>query len=180
MTVADGPARPRATTDPPAAGGSVHQTEPGDPAPEGLARIDQVASRTGLTKRTLRYYEEIGLLEPPARTEGGYRLYTEDDIERLERIKRLKHLMGLSLMEIRELVRVEEEREQVRAAWERETDPRAHLAQLDEAEALVHQQLRLVEEKLAGLKEMRDALRGRLARYGRLRSEIRDQLAQEV
>lgn len=151
-----------------------------DPAtPDGLARIDQVAKRTGLTKRTLRYYEELGLLEPPTRTEGGYRLYTAADIERLERVKRLKHLMGFSLAEIRELVRAEEEREQVRAAWQRETNPHAHLGQLDEAEALVRQQLRLVDEKLAGLEEMRGTLRERIARYERLRGEIHEQLARE-
>lgn len=146
-------------------------------SPEDLARIDQVAKRTGLTKRTLRYYEELGLLEPPTRTEGGYRLYTAADIERLERVKRLKHLMGFSLAEIRQLVRAEEEREQVRAAWQRETDPYAHLGQLDDVEGLVRQQLRLVEEKLAGLEEMRETLRERIARYERLRREIREGLA---
>lgn len=140
---------------------------------EGLARIDQVAQRTGLTKRTLRYYEEIGLLDPPTRTEGGYRLYTAADVQRLERIKRLRDLLGFSLAEIREMVRAEEEREQVRTAWKRETDPRARLARLDEAEALVRRQLRLVEEKLSGLQELRDSLRGRLARYDELREQIR-------
>jgi DNA-binding transcriptional MerR regulator len=137
---------------------------------EGLARIDQVAQRTGLTKRTLRYYEEIGLLDPPTRTEGGYRLYTAADVQRLERIKRL---LGFSLAEIREMVQTEEEREQVRTAWKRETTPQAHLAQLDEAEALVRRQLRVVEEKLSGLQEMRDSLRGRLARYDELREQLR-------
>ena len=63
-------------------------------------RIEQVAARTGLTKRTLRYYEEIGLLPPPTRTEGGYRLYSEADVQQLERIKRLKDLLGFSLAEI--------------------------------------------------------------------------------
>ena len=66
-------------------------------------RIEQVAARTGLTKRTLRYYEEIGLLPPPTRTEGGYRLYSEADVQQLERIKRLKDLLGFSLAEIREI-----------------------------------------------------------------------------
>src|SRR6185437_16398876 len=78
-------------------------------------RIEQVAARTGLTKRTLRYYEEIGLLEPSTRTEGGYRLYREADIEHLERIKRLRDLLGFSLAEIREIAEAEEQREQVRA-----------------------------------------------------------------
>ncbi len=142
-------------------------------AAEGFARIEQVALRTGLTKRALRYYEEIGLLEPPTRTEGGYRLYSAADVQRLERIKRLRDLLGFSLAEIREMVRAEEEREQVRSAWRRETAPHARLARLDEAEALVRRQLRLVEEKLAGLREMQDALQGRLAHYEELRAQLR-------
>lgn len=155
-----------ASADPPGAQGE--QGEQG----EHLARIEQVASLTGLTKRTLRYYEEIGLLDPPTRTEGGYRLYTPTDVQRLERIKRLKDLLGFSLKEVRELVQADEQREQVRFAWQRDTSPQAHLRQLDEAEALVRRQLGLVEEKLAGLQEMRDALVERLTRYDQLRAEI--------
>lgn len=148
-----------------------------DPPGEQFARIEQVATLTGLTKRTLRYYEEIGLLDPPTRTEGGYRLYTPTDVQRLERIKRLKDLLGFTLAEIRELVQAEEGREQVRSAWQRDTSPQARLMHLDEAEVLVRRQLRLVEEKLAGLQEMRDALADRLTRYDRLREEIRTQRA---
>jgi DNA-binding transcriptional MerR regulator len=152
---------------------AVDQPDDGGTDTEGFARIEQVALRTGLTKRALRYYEEIGLLEPPTRTEGGYRLYSAADVQRLERIKRLRDLLGFSLAEIREMVRAEEEREQVRSAWHRETAPQARLARLDEAETLVRRQMRLVEEKLAGLREMRDALQGRLARYAELRAQIR-------
>src|SRR5215469_3736762 len=46
--------------------------------------IEHVATRTGLTKRTLRYYEEVGLLPPAERTEGNYRRYSEADVQRLE------------------------------------------------------------------------------------------------
>jgi DNA-binding transcriptional MerR regulator len=150
----------------------------GEPQGDELLRIEQVAARTGLTKRTLRYYEEIGLLPPPTRTEGGYRLYTPADVTHLERIKRMRELLGASLAEIREMVAAEEEREQVRAAWERETDPQARLEWLHRAEALARQQLRLVEEKLVGLQEMRTTLLARLERQARRREELRLQLAQ--
>ena len=136
-------------------------------------RIEQVSARTGLTKRTLRYYEEIGLLAPPTRTEGGYRLYSDADIQQLQRIKRLKDLLGFSLAEIREIAEAEEEREQVRAAWEHETSPLARLAWLDRVEELTQRQLALVDEKLAGLHEMRDNLRNRLNRYEQRRAELR-------
>ena len=139
-------------------------------------RIEQVAARTGLTKRTLRYYEEIGLLPPPTRTEGGYRLYSEADVQQLERIKRLKDLLGFSLAEIREIADAEVQREHVRAAWREEKDPRARLEWLDRSEELMRRQLRLVEEKLAGLQEMHGNLHARLDRIEALRAETREQL----
>lgn len=148
------------------------------PTADGLSRIEQVAIRTGLTKRTLRYYEEIGLLEPPTRTEGGYRLYSEADVQRLQRIKRMRDLLGFSLAEIRELVKAEEEREQMRDAFRRDTEPQARLVHLEEAEALVRRQLRMVEEKLSGLEEMHNALLARLKRYDDVRRDLHAQLDQ--
>ncbi len=52
--------------------------------------IGEVASRTGLSLRTVRYYESVGLVEPSGRTEGGFRLYTEPDVQRLLLIRSLK------------------------------------------------------------------------------------------
>lgn len=139
-------------------------------------RIEQVSARTGLTKRTLRYYEEIGLLPPPTRTEGGYRLYSEADVHQLERIKRLKDLLGFSLAEIREMADAEEQREHVREAWRQATDPRTRLEWLDRSEELTRRQLQLVEEKLSGLHEMQASLRARLDRFEALRADLREQL----
>jgi len=139
-------------------------------------RIEQVAARTGLTKRTLRYYEEIGLLPPPTRTEGGYRLYSEADVQQLERIKRLKDLLGFSLAEIREMADAEEQRQHVREAWRQETDPRTRLEWLDRSEELTRRQLQLVEEKVAGLQEMQAHLKSRLERFETLRADLREQL----
>lgn len=145
---------------------------------EGYFRIEQVSSRTGLTKRTLRYYEEIGLLDPPTRTDGGYRLYSEADIAHLERIKRLRDLLGFSLKEIREIAEAEEQREHTREAFKAETDPRARLKLLDVGEEIAHRQLKLVEEKLAGLQEMHANLLRRLELYTARRAELRKQIEQ--
>jgi DNA-binding transcriptional MerR regulator len=65
-------------------------------------RIADVARRSGFTPATLRYYEEIGLFPPPARTAGGYRSYGDDALERLAFIARAKQL-GCTLDEIRNL-----------------------------------------------------------------------------
>jgi MerR family transcriptional regulator, thiopeptide resistance regulator len=64
-------------------------------------KVGELAGRTGLSVRTLHYYDEIGLLSPSRRTEGGHRLYTADDVVRLQQIKSLQHL-GFTLKEIRE------------------------------------------------------------------------------
>lgn len=62
-------------------------------------KVGELARRTGLSVRTLRYYDEIGLLSPSRRTEGGHRLYTGDDVVRLQRIKSLRAL-GFTLREV--------------------------------------------------------------------------------
>ncbi|WP_244274216.1 MerR family transcriptional regulator [Geodermatophilus obscurus] len=66
-----------------------------------LMQIGQVADRTGLSLRTIRFYEENGLVIPPARSEGGFRLYSDDEVARLETIKRMKPL-GFSLEEMQQ------------------------------------------------------------------------------
>ena len=68
----------------------------------GHYRIGELASRVGLTERTIRYYEELGLLESVKRLDGGVRVYTDDDVRRLRYIRKLKTL-GLSLQEMLEL-----------------------------------------------------------------------------
>jgi DNA-binding transcriptional MerR regulator len=65
-------------------------------------RIGELAAKVGLTERTIRYYEERGLLESVKRLEGGQRVYTDDDVRRLKFIQKLK-VLGLSLAEMQEL-----------------------------------------------------------------------------
>lgn len=68
-------------------------------------QIGEVAERTGLSLRTIRYYEEVGLVRPSSRTQGGFRLYTEPDVARLNLVKRMKPL-GFTLDEARDLLAV--------------------------------------------------------------------------
>lgn len=69
--------------------------------------VGEVAEELDLTPRTLKYYEELGLVSP-SRTGGNYRLYSQEDIERLHRIRRMKAL-GLSLAAIQEALKYESE-----------------------------------------------------------------------
>ena len=65
--------------------------------------IGEVVDRTGLSHRTMRHYDEVGLVTPTGRTEGGFRLYTDDDVERLLLIRRMKPL-GYSIEEMKALL----------------------------------------------------------------------------
>jgi len=71
----------------------------------GGYRIGELAQRVGLTERTIRYYEELGLLDSVKRLEGGQRLYTEDDVRRLRFVQKLK-MLGLTLQAMLELERL--------------------------------------------------------------------------
>jgi DNA-binding transcriptional MerR regulator len=137
--------------------------------------IEQVAAQTGLTKRTLRYYEEVGLLPPTGRTEGNYRRYAEEDIQRLERIKNLRDLLGFSLADIRDILEAEDERLQIQAAYRQETDASSKIAQLDHADEIIRHQLELIEQKIAGLEHMRATLLGKMERHERTRQSLQQQ-----
>jgi MerR family transcriptional regulator, copper efflux regulator len=88
-----------------AAGGAEvgHQGAVTGSSRTGLLQIGQVAERTGLSLRTIRFYEENGLVVPTARSDGGYRLYSDDDVARLKAIKRMKPL-GFTLEEMQQLL----------------------------------------------------------------------------
>nr|WP_232234595.1 MerR family transcriptional regulator [Actinoplanes sp. N902-109] len=71
----------------------------------GRMQIGEAAERVGLSIRTIRHYEEAGLIVPSARSEGGFRLYTEPDLDRLRVVKRMKPL-GFTLEEMRDLLSI--------------------------------------------------------------------------
>ncbi|WP_030272817.1 MULTISPECIES: MerR family transcriptional regulator [Micromonospora] len=75
------------------------------PATGRLMQIGEAAERVGLSIRTIRHYEEAGLIVPSARSDGGFRLYTEPDLDRLAVVKRMKPL-GFTLDEMRDLLAV--------------------------------------------------------------------------
>src|SRR5947209_18525420 len=129
---------------------------------QSLFTIEQVATRTGFTKRTLRYYEEVGLLPPTGRTEGNYRRYSQADLERLESIKNLRDLLGFSLSDIREIMEAEDERGQIKVAFKHETEATAKAAQLNRADELIRAQLQVIEQQLEGLEQLKAALMAKL------------------
>lgn len=141
---------------------------------EVYLRIGEAAERTGLTQRTIRYYEELGLLSPPGRTQGDFRLFSATDLQRLEQISRLKKLLGFSLAEIKKLVEGEEAISVLRSEYRATESSQTRLALLNDAVALTEAQLELLETKMAQLAEMQTELRLRCARYKEKRRELED------
>ncbi|MBG6054601.1 DNA-binding transcriptional MerR regulator [Salinibacterium sp. CAN_S4] len=71
----------------------------------GTMHIGELAERSGLSLRTLRHYDDIGLVSASGRTDGGFRLYTDSDFDRLILIRRMKPL-GFSLEQMAELLTI--------------------------------------------------------------------------
>jgi DNA-binding transcriptional MerR regulator len=143
-------------------------TDTGTIAPPRLLRINEVATEVGLTARSIRYYEELGLLKPAARSEGAYRLYDEDDLERLRFIRGLRDDAGFSLAEIGRLLEDEAARARNRARFRTTADPLERrgivtdaLARLDDQVAI----LRVKEGRLRAMIEEAEGRRGHLEEH---------------
>jgi DNA-binding transcriptional MerR regulator len=104
-------------------------------------QIGEVAARTELSLRSLRHWEEVGLLRPSGRSEGGFRLYTEDDVEKILVIRRMKPL-GFSIEEMKAVM---VDLDALRADGDAD-DARAHLAEV-RADALARREA--LERQLA-------------------------------
>jgi DNA-binding transcriptional MerR regulator len=141
-----------------------------------LLRIQEVASELGLTARSIRYYEEIGLLEPAARTEGAYRLFDADDLERLRFIKGLRDNAGFSLSEIAALLEDDAARARNRERFRATDDPTERLAIVDDATARVDRQIESLRAKVARLEAMIEEAEGRRRHLEQHRAEVESAL----
>jgi DNA-binding transcriptional MerR regulator len=146
---------------------------------EPYLQIGEVADRTGVTQRTLRFYEERGLLKPPSRMEGGFRLYSEEDVDRVEQIKRMQSLLGLTLAEIKEMVEAEETKTELRATYRPDLDAEVRITRLVKAVAVTERQLEIMSHKVDALQEMKRDLEEKLYRYQALLSDLREQVEKE-
>jgi DNA-binding transcriptional MerR regulator len=126
----------------------------------GQYRIGELASRVGLTERTIRYYEELGLLESVKRLDGGVRVYTDDDVRRLRYIHKLKTL-GLSLQEMLELENL----------YRRHRSNRTMLPRLME---LLDAHLATINDKVGELQTLQDEIRSYREHVARRLLEVDD------
>ena len=140
-------------------------------APARLLRIGEVAELTGTTPRTIRYYEEIGLLpEAEDRLSGKRRLYTEADVERLGELIRLRDLLGLSLDGLKRLVEAESARAGLRERWQHTDDPAEQRQILEQSLAHIGDQLKLVRTRQSELERLESEL---AAKQRRVRLRLR-------
>ena len=134
-------------------------------------RIGELAALVGTTPRTIRYYEELGLLPAPLEREAGrHRLYTPEHAERLRELLRLKELLGLSLEELRALVEAEEARAALREEFARVHEEGRRREILTEAVGHLDRQLTLVRRRQAELGALE-------AELGARRRRVRQRLA---
>ncbi len=146
---------------------------------EPYLQIGEVAERTGVTQRTLRFYEEKGLLKPPTRMEGGFRLYSEDDINRVEQIRRLQQLLGFQLAEIKEMVEAEEVKMQIRAEYRPEAAVSEKVAQLERAIEVTEHQRSMIRQKVEALTDMQAQLEERLTKYQGWQKQLDEEMREE-
>ncbi|WP_091675800.1 MerR family transcriptional regulator [Amycolatopsis marina] len=119
-------------------------------------QIGEVAERTGLSLRTIRYYEEVGLVVPSARSQGGFRLYTEPDVDRLDLVKRMKPL-GFQLDEMGELLAV------LDPAAQNEDGATISQGRLREFAETADQRCAELRAKLSNAEQFAEILRARLS-----------------
>ena len=133
-----------------------------------MIRIGELAELTGVTPRTIRYYEEIGLLQGADRRKGSHRLYADADIERVSEVKRLRDLLNLSLDELKQLLEAEQARAALRKRLQASQSDAERLGIVEAALPHVETQLELVrrrKQELEGLEaELVDKRKRILAR----------------
>ena len=134
--------------------------------PEELMHIGRVADAIGLSLRTIRYYEEIGLVKPSGRTAGGFRLYNDDDVDRLLLIKRMKPL-GYPLEEMARLLNLID----ALAGVEDSTmSPDDALAEVQSYAEAVQQRIMELRTKVEYAQEFRDRILTEIARRAERRA----------
>jgi DNA-binding transcriptional MerR regulator len=144
-------------------------------AEERLFRIGEVAEQVGVTTRTIRYYEELGLLDRgDERAKVAHRHYTQEDVDRLRELVRMKELLGLTLEELVTLAEAEQERAALRNRWDHD-DPsdEERVAILDSALEVAHRQLELVEARRGALEEFAGEIEERIASLKKRRRGLR-------
>jgi DNA-binding transcriptional MerR regulator len=153
---------------------TFEQTPLPDESASRTMRIGEVAELTGTTPRTIRYYEEIGLLSGGTERElGKHRCYSQGDVDRIKEIVRLKDLLGLSLEQLSQLLEAETARADIRREYHETDDPDRRRTLLQQSTGHIEHQLELVRGRIdeltrleADLSERAERVREKLSALG--------------
>ncbi|WP_165279906.1 MerR family transcriptional regulator [Paenibacillus protaetiae] len=121
-------------------------------------KIDDVARECQLTKRTVRYYEEIGLISPPERSRGGARLYTRMHINKLKEITNARDVLGFSLQEIQNFLSFRENLRDHHQLLISANDYEQKIKQLVELKGIMDKKLELIEHRLEKIEQYRQEM----------------------
>ncbi|MDX6597445.1 MAG: MerR family transcriptional regulator, repressor of the yfmOP operon [Gaiellales bacterium] len=144
-------------------------------ATDRCLRIGKVAERLGVTTRTIRYYEEMGLLGAgTGRCKGAHRLYGEADIAHLKEVLRLRDLLGLTLESIVDLAQAEEARAALRDEWEHDPSDADRMRIIETATPIIERQLALVCERQRTLAQFAKDLKEKLRLIAEIRAELEE------
>lgn len=121
-------------------------------------KIEEVAKRTGLTKRAIRYYEDFGLITPPERTQGGIRLYSEANIEKINKILLAKEVLGFSLTELQQHIAFHDFLEQQRSKDKTLEDREARREKLYFMKEGIQKEQQLLDTKIERMNQFKEEL----------------------
>ncbi len=144
--------------------GTVHEMQIGE-----LAQLCQT------TTRTLRYYEDLGLIEPVRRLDGGFRVYGPQTVERIRHIHELTVFLGWPLIEVRKVIEAEDAVEKLRSQYRESPTATGRLEVLAQAMQIIRDEQALVAERMERLQGMHEALDAKIARYEELAHKITEQ-----
>ncbi|WHY71079.1 MerR family transcriptional regulator [Fictibacillus enclensis] len=122
-------------------------------------KIDEAAKITGITKRAIRYYEEIGLIQPPERSDGQVRLYTDEDIKQLKRVVDAKEVLGFSLQELQHFLTIKERVLEHKDQYESTKDTTIQQSELEEIAVGLKEQEKMLQQKMEKMKSFQGELK---------------------
>jgi DNA-binding transcriptional MerR regulator len=140
-------------------------------------RIGEVAKLTGVTTRTLRYWEQLGLLTPKTHRGAGERVYSDAEIDRAKRIKELQELLGFSLAEVGVVLETEDVFDRLRDAYHADPKPAHRLDVIRRAIEANDRLLARLDDKLARIQTFRDERAAKARRLHKVAAELRAESA---
>ncbi|WP_434577287.1 MerR family transcriptional regulator [Thermoanaerobacterium thermosaccharolyticum] len=130
-------------------------------------KIEDVSIKTGLTKRAIRYYEDLNLITPK-RTESGYRLYTDEDIDKIQKIISLKESLGFSLAEIKNALDLDKNVKNILSG------EHADITTINNYINMIKEQIKLIDEKSNKLLVAKQRFEELLLKLNKLKDQFKE------